>query len=589
MELLEPEAIGLVTTTLDQVVAHKETPQAIKDFVETIRAGKKPLPLLILIPVAIILLLPMIMGIMQPLSNLFNQTQERVFHSFRFDPISVMTLWRRDPKAYADFIDDLRDQGFSETRIAALKFLTLFYPAPADLIRWQAREVFEPEMVSKYGLDAELGGITREPFYKAGMTDEQITNYWRAHWEHASWIQVIEMLHRGLLTEAEVRDWFRLVEIPPFWRQKLIDTAYTWPTRVDVRRWWDMRTISEERLRELYKGMGYRGENLEDYIRWTKVYTDFPVMLNRWKNGWITLEDVREWLRGLDIPEERIDEFIQERVKVDEPERIAKDREITISDVYKGVKQNVITRSEAVDLLIDLGFDEEEAVYKLDVNIPPDEEEVIVKQRELSKTDIIKGLRTGIIDEPEAIQRLRGLRYNQSDSEFLVKIYLALIKPPEEPRQREASKADIILAVKKELITPEDAYLMLLDIGFTPEASEFILSVRAETSPFSPVTFAEFKDRTGKYKRATGREVKPMTEELKAAAAEKVRLTDEVEALKRAVKDEERGLIDIEVLPAEATARRDELQVALHRAESELSRVRSAFNRQVAEWKHGLA
>ena len=205
----------------------------------------------------------------------------------------------------------LNDQGLRDADIATLKQVSRFYPDPADLINWQAKEVFEPEMISRYGLDDEYGSIDKEPFYKAGMTDEQILNYWRAHWEHASWMQVVEMLHRGLLTEEQVWDWFRVVEIPPFWRQNLIETAYTWPTRVDVRRWWDMRTIDETELRRLYSGMGYHGVNLDNYILWTKVYTDFPSLMARWTKGWITEDDVRRELVALGMPAERVETMIQ--------------------------------------------------------------------------------------------------------------------------------------------------------------------------------------------------------------------------------------------------------------------------------------
>ena len=112
-------------------------------------------------------------------------------------------------------------------------------------------------------------------------------------------------------------------------------------------------------------------------------------------------------------------------------------------------------------------------------------------------------------------------------------------------KPREESKADILLAVKKGLVTPEDAYLMLQGIGFTPEAAEFILTVRAETTPFSPISFTEFKDLTTKYKIATGREVKPMSEEIKKAAEKVTKLTGELQALNLAIEAEERGLIDV--------------------------------------------
>ena len=506
---------------------------------------------------------------------------------FRFDPLSVITAWRRDPGAYATLFDDLKDQGWNDERIEALKFVTLFYPAPADLVRWQAREVFEPKMIDKYGLDDEIGEIEREPFYKAGMTDEQITNYWRAHWEHPEFRTIVEMLRRTDFSEADMRAWFRLVEIPPYWRQKMVDISWEVPTRVDVRRWWDMRTIDEARLRKIYTAQGYHGEDLEDYVRWTKVYTDFPVMMARFRNGWIEEKDIYDWLIAQGIPEERARHFIEEKVKAEKPERTVKERDVTKTDIIRGVKTEVITRGEGEELLVDMGYDADEAAYILEVNIPPDEEDKVVKERELSKTDIKAGIKKEILSRDEARSKLLELRYKPADVEFLLDIYEVVAKPPPEPRIREASKADIVLGVKKGLITQEEGYGMLLDLEFTPEAADFILMVKTEESPFSPINYAEFKDLTAKYKRATGREAKPMSEELKKAADEVVRITGEIEALNRAVTEEKRGLVEEEVLPEEATARLEELQVKRNRAEAELQHAKLEYDRLVAEWRHG--
>ena len=523
-----------------------------------------------------------------PLLLLNQYREQKKWKIFRLDPMSVITAWRRDKEKYGGLFEDLKDQGWNDDRIEALKFFTEFYPAPADLIRWQAREVFEPAMITKYGLDDEFGEIEKEAFYKAGMTDEQILNYWRAHWEHASWMQVVEMLHRGLVAEEDVYDWFRLVEIPPFWRDLLIKTAYTWPTRVDVRRWWDMRTIGEDRLRELYSGMGYRGTNLDDYVLWTKVYVAFPDLMARWSKGWITLDEVKSQLTGLGMPTERLEEFIQMKVKAEQPERVEGERALTKTDIYKGVKAGRITRGEAAELLMELGFDEDEADYLLEINIPPDEEEAVVGARKISKADILRGLKVEEITQAEAKTKLMDLRYSSSDAELLLKIYDAQVKVPEEPKLREASKADIVLGVTKGLIDQSEGYAMLLELGFTPEAAGFILMVKTEESPFSPINFAEFKDLTYKYKRAIGKEEKPMPEELKAAAAEVVRVTQEIEALNRSIVEEKRGLVGEEILPAEATRRLKGLQVKLHRAEAELARVKTEYESKLAEWRHGV-
>ncbi|MBA7589715.1 hypothetical protein ES708_31804 [subsurface metagenome] len=248
----------------------------------------------------------------------------------------------------------------------------------------------------------------------------------------------------------------------------------------------------------------------------------------------------------------------------------------------------MISRTEGAELLIDMGYDEDEAVYILEINIPRDEEDVVVSQRELTKADILKGLKTEVITRGEAMTRLLELRYSPADAEFLLKIFDAQVKPPVEPREREASKADILLGVKKGLISETEGYGMLLDLDFTPEAAAFILEVKAEVSPFSPINFAEFKNRAQKYRRAAGMEIAEMPEEVKKAASLVVTLTGERDALTRSIEEEERGLIVGEPIPEAATKRLKTLQVKRNRAISKLEMAKSDYDRQVAEWKHGL-
>jgi len=477
MDAMEPELRAEIKPSLLRL---REIPGLPDDFVALIdKTLEEPgfIHFAAVLPYLIGIMIGFGMGAAAPAARTGSYLVDKLVRSHRLDPMSVITAWRRDKPTYEWLFDDLKDQGWHDERIEALKFLTQFYPGPADLIRWQAREVFEPEMIARYGLDSEFEAIEKEPFYKAGMTDEQILNYWRAHWEHASWMQVVEMLHRGLLTEEEVYDWFRVVEIPPFWRDLLIKTAYTWPTRVDVRRWWDMRTIDETELRRLYSGMGYRGVNLDNYVLWTKVYVAFPDLMARWTKGWITIDEVRSQLTGLGMPADRVEEMIQMKVKPEEPGRVEEGKSLTKTEIYKGVKKELISWGEGIELLQDLGYDYDEADYILTVNVGS----------------------------------LAG----------------------------------------------------------------------------SPETFEEFKDWTTKYKIATGREAKPMPEELKKAAEEVVRLTGEVEALEESIKEEEGKLIELEPRPEEAEARLTELQVARNRAISELERVKSEYDRLLAEWRHG--
>ena len=588
VERFEPEGVESSRKLLTMIRDHPMTPPDVREAIDKMLTPTKWIGMVAAIVVIPLMLIPMVFAVFQPLANLLRYMQERLFKSARIDPMSVITAWRRDPATYQQWFDDLKDLGWSDERIDVLKFATQAYPALADVIRFYAREAFEPDMIAIYGLRDELPPYPGTLFEKLGVPADIAELYWIAHWEHASWIQVVEMLRRGQLTEEQVYQWYRVVEIPPFWRDKLTAISWEVPTRVDVRRFWDMRTIDEARLREIYTARGYHGKDLDDYVLWTKVYVAFPDLMARWKNGWITLDEVKSTLTGLGMPAARVEEFIETKIKATEPERVAGERDLTKTDIYKGVKTGAITRGEAAELLMDLGFDEDEADFLLFINIPRDEEDEVVRQRELTKADVLKGLKTEVITRAEARDRLLDLRYIPVDAEFLLKIFDAQVKPPVEPREREASKADILLGVKKGLITPEEGYGMLLDLGFTPEAADFILMVKAEESPFSPINYAEFKDLTQKYRVAAGMEAKPMPEEIKQAAAEVVRLTGEVEALELSITEEKRGLIDQEVLPEETVKRLKSLQVKRNRAIAKLEKAKSEYDRLIAEWRHGL-
>lgn len=368
-DFFEPDLRAELAPSIERLLEIENLPDDIRSILEKAKTQPKAIQFAFLIPLAIGMLVGAGMGMASPVMRLGSYQVDKLVRSARFDPGAVITAWRRDKVKYEKLFDDLKDQGWSDDRIEALKFFTLYYPSPAELVHWTAREVFEPDKIAKYGLLADVDKLRREDFYKAGMDDTQIDNHWIAHWEHASWMQVIEMLHRHIITEQDVKDWFPLVEIAPYWAENLIKVAYAWPTRVDVRRFWDMGTIDEPRLKELYEGMGYHGKDLDDYVLWTKIYVEFPDLIARFKNGWITEDNVRARLAELGMPDARINEVMQTKVKTETPARTTAEKDLTKAEIVKGVKKGVISDVTGSELLQDMGYSENEAWFILEINI----------------------------------------------------------------------------------------------------------------------------------------------------------------------------------------------------------------------------
>jgi hypothetical protein len=582
---LEPRAQEAMRATLLKLKDNPSAPPELRDMIDKSLATGNILEVINGILFSIIGYVPALLGSGAPIGRVMEADVDLLWRSYLLDEMKVITAWRRDPAKYEFYFNDLKRQGWSDDRIETLKVITQVIPNAADIVRFALREVYTPEIAERYGQFQDIPEGAYPDAARAGLSEDMFNKYWAAHWGLPSASDGFELLHRGILTEDELKGLLKANDIMPYWRDQLIKLSWNIPTRVDVRRFWDMRTIDEKRLREIYTGLGYHAQDLEDYVLWTKIFVDFPDLLARYKNGWITLDQVKAELIAMGMKPERAATLIEEKIKKAAPERVAAEKDLTKADIIAGVKKGVITRVQAAELLTDIGYSNDEALYLLDVNIPTDEETSVKTARELTKSDILAGLKAEVITEADARNKLLALRYTAADADFLLKVYKAAAKPPTEPKLKEASKADIVTAVKKGLITQEAGYMMLLDIDFAPDAAIFILSVATEESPFSPATFDEFRDMTQKYRIAVGMEGKPMTEELKRLGAEVVRLSAEVEALTRAVKAEQGTLVETEGLPAAATARLKELQAALYKAQAELARVQTDYRAKVTEWR----
>ena len=342
----------------------------------------------------------------------------------RLDAGTVITLYRRFAEKYPDILDELRDQGLTDDRIEKLKDATLFYPGPGDLVNWQAKEVFEPAMIEKYGLDAEAGEINREPFYKAGMSDEQILNFWRAHWQHASWTQVLEMLHRRLITEEEVWSWFKLVEIPPFWRDKLINSSYDVFTRVDVRRMHKLGILNDEQLVDAYMDVGYNAEKAQNMADFTKAYNADP----------------------------------EAAEKTDDDILVAREKDLTKTDILNGYRDGLLTESEARDPLLLLGYSPEETDYYITRVIYNKEQDDVNTQLKYYHDAYIRGVmsRNDIVDKLGALN-LEGTRQERLFDVWDLEKMARVAKP---------TKSEILTFVRKEIISTEEASEELLGLGY---------------------------------------------------------------------------------------------------------------------------
>ena len=421
MDFLEPDLRAEVTPSLLRLKEIEGLPDDFKAILDKAIEEPKAIQLAAILPYLVGMLIGFGMGAAAPVAKVGSYTVDKMIHSARLNPLEVITAWRRDKPTYEKLFDDLRDQGWNEDRIEALKFYTLFYPTPSDLIHWQAREVFEPSMISKYGLDSEFGEIDQAIFDKAGMLPEQTLNYWRAHWVHPDWRQVATMYHRGEITFDDIERWYRVVEIPPYWRDKLTGITWDLPNRIETRMMARYGLVDKPWLVEHLKKVGLH----EDY---RGIAADFMLAMgirmdisSRYSKGWLTSEDVKSEIATFGLSDDIADRLYQWIVKNVSGDRVTTEKNLTKADILKGIKKGVVTVDEGKELLSDLGYEADEVDYIVDANITISEEiPEVVKERDLTKTDILNAIKKEVVTIETGRSMLFGLGYDQTEVDILV-------------------------------------------------------------------------------------------------------------------------------------------------------------------------
>lgn len=248
----------------------------------------------------------------------------------------------------------LARQGIREEEREVVKRLFWVLPSVSDLIRMAVREVFTPEIAEKFGLYEDFPEDFARYAKMVGLSEEWARAYWAAHWELPSLEMGYEMLHRGIITEEELRMLLRAQDVMPFWREKLIQLSYSPFTRVDVRRMYQMGVLSKEDVLKAYKDLGY-----DDWH--AQKLTEFTVM-------------------GASEEE----------------------RDLTKTDILGGYRDGILTRDEARDALVKLGYDREEAEFYLereDYKAEKERRDTIIKiwkelyiTRRVTQNDVIRAL-----------------------------------------------------------------------------------------------------------------------------------------------------------------------------------------------------
>lgn len=332
-----------------------------------------------------------------------------------------------EPALRAGLVPQLR-YGYNEQYLASI-------PGPTDLVRMELREVFHPEFRDEL-LQPATSSKFKDTMRKHGYDDYWSDSYWGAHWVLPSLGNLDEMLHRRIIKLDEWKTMVRRNDYLPAWidkREKIIYKPYT---RVDVRRMWDLAQLSETEVYDNYKDLGYDDDHALRMTIWTKIYVLSVELRARYSKGWITAEDVLTEIVAAGMPESRAKIWVQKIIRPEGEARTEPERDLTKAEIVKGVKGGFITAAEGIELLIGMGYEESEAEYILVINIASltgspetwSEFQDIVNKRRKSLGLKVEKLPEGIKKLEDQIRELEELRKEGVEAEESKKFFTEIDK-----------------------------------------------------------------------------------------------------------------------------------------------------------------
>jgi len=336
-------------------------------------------------------------------------------NQYRLSIIDAVQLYRRKKISIEEFKDIMFANGVFDDNIQNIMNATEYFPSPDDVIRFAIRDVYSPDTVVKYQLLGDLPPKYLEEADKAGLPIEQAKNYWAAHWSLPSPNMGFEMMQRNIISENDLKELLKILDIAPAWRDRMIKLNYKVLTRVDVRRMWQVGTITNfPDLVTAYRNWGASPGDAEKLADFTvKTTTDKLSGLTRANVGTAYLERVigddtlTDLIKQL-FSDEYVAQFWIDYYQHKLSLQLAKERKTQIIADYQ---TGGLTIDEIRSQLIREG-----ASTTWINSILNDLQNLSKTMRKLpSKEDVLRWYTLGVITDKQVFEYMRSMNYTDDD------------------------------------------------------------------------------------------------------------------------------------------------------------------------------
>ena len=342
-------------------------------------------------------------------------------------------------------------------------------PGSGDLVRFLVREVITTDVFQKM---MKYQGFSAE---KAGW-------YWDAHWVLPARGELVDALHRGVISQAEYNKFIVWHDYSPTARPGIAKSDLEILSgirkrlipRVDLRRGWDLGEITDAGLTEGYVALGYEDDaplmaRIQKAVALAAERSAYArALLRAYRKGQKTAEEVRKDLTAKRFKPEAINlmlatEDLQRTAGAGEP--LEEPRTLTASQILRAYRLGAMVTAAARTRLTAMGYEAADADLLLAMNRPHIEEE----PRYLTASQVLSAYRHAVFTEEIARGKLKAWGYTAEDVDVL--LLLNAPEKPAEPKFAKHSKTDIRYAWLAGLPGFETMAPHFQAINYTLEAS----------------------------------------------------------------------------------------------------------------------
>ncbi len=380
----------------------------------------------------------------------------------------LMQLRRRDKITDTDFYRLMKLNGIDIATSDTLYELTKYVPTPPEIAEWARREAFQEEYIQEFGGDleypeqmdtlAKLIGADYDPF---GDQPNMMRYFWRSHWQIPGVGQAFEMFHRGVIDDDELDKLFIAADIMPGWRDKLKSISYNLPTRVDVRRMFRVGVIDADEVYRFYQMIGYTDENAQRLTEFTVItegeeFTNLTrtQIVKAYTEGVFTRTEALQYLQAIGY-NDYDSVFYIDMADID----TESDREKQLTTIYSN---NYVRGIDSLDTFIS---------NLNSMDLPSTQQEILLStatvKRHKTKINASKGIveswyKLGYIDEDDTRHRLSNLNYTDGD----IDLFIREMSETPEGNVTLPSKADILGWYSGDYIDTDEARKYLRFHGY---------------------------------------------------------------------------------------------------------------------------